>query len=313
MITLDTNIILLCSMFNISYRKLSNEYSGMSVEEIMDTEAAQGNTAAANFDRSILGDPVKLMELFKLNDVGNKYAILSNMNEHDLENLLPLLSQTDLIQGLQFFTKDKLLALVEKLPKEDLVKYAFNMFSQEQVMQMMPDDQLNKVLTSEQLDKNMVQKYLSTLKPEVLAQMYEAATGELINNGNVGLDGHQIGMNLQDLVSKVSMLPDDKFQDAILSIPTQAKKDFTLKLAQENPNIYLLFDAEAYTNIINMKKDKQDMIKASNVIDSKQLVKMLKDLPRDLTAVVLTQIDPKKFADVLIANFKDILAQVIAG
>lgn len=313
MITLDTNLILLCSMFNISYRKLSNEYSGMSVEQIMDTEAAQGNTAAANFDRSILGDPQKLIELFKLNDVGNKYAILSNMNEHDLDNLLPSLNQEDLIAGLQFFTKDKLLDLVEKMPKEQLVKYVFNMFSPEQIMQLMPDNQLDKVLTSEQLDKNLILKYLPTINPEILAQMYEAATGELINNGNVGIDGHQIGMDLQDLVSKVSQLPDDKFQDALLSLPSQSKKNFTLQLANENPNLYLLFDADAYTNIISQRKNKQDMIKSSNVISNEQLVKMLKSLPKDLTAVVMTQIDTKKFADVLIANFKDILAQVIAG
>jgi hypothetical protein len=31
---------------------------------------------------------------------------------------------------------------------------------------------------------------------------------------------------------------------------------------------------------------------------------MLEELPKDLTAVVLTQIDTKKFADVLLANFK---------
>jgi len=300
-------------MFNISYKKLSNEYSGMSVEQIMQTEAAQGNTAAANFDYSVLDNPVKLIELFQLNNVGNKYAILSNMNEHDLENLLPYLDQQDLIQGLQFFNKDKLLDLIQKLPKEQLVKLTFNMFSPEQVMQLMPDNQLNKVLTSEQLDKNTITKYLSTLKPEVLAQMYEAATGELINGGNVGIDGHQIGMDLNDLLNKVSQLPDDKFQEALLSIPTQNKKDFVLLLTKNNPNLYNVIDADAYTSIISMKKDKQDIIKASNVIDNEQLVKMLKELPADLTSVVLTQIDTKTFADLLIANFKNILAQVIAG
>lgn len=313
MITLDTNIILLCSMFNISYRKLSNEYSGMPIEQILDTEAAQGNTAAANFDRSILSDPQKLIELFKLGDVGNKYAILSNMNEHDLVNLLPKLNQQDLIAGLQFFTKDKLLDLVEKMPKKDLVKYVFNMFSPEQLMQFMPEEQLDKVLTSEQLDKNLILKYLPTIKPEILAQMYEAATGELINGGNVGLDGHQIGMSLSDLISKVSQLPDDKFKEALLSIPTQNKKDFTLKLTKENPNLYLLIDADAYTKIIGQRKNKQDMIKAANVIDNEQLVKMMTHLPKDLMSVVLTQIDTKKFADVLLSQFKNIIAEIVAG
>ena len=130
-ITLDADLYLLCSMFNINYRKLSDEYSGLSVEEIMKKEAKQGNTAAANFDASILGNPVKFIELFGLQNCGNKYAILSNMNEYDLKELLPLLNQADLVAGLNFFTKDKLIDLIGGLPIEQLVKLTFEMFSPE--------------------------------------------------------------------------------------------------------------------------------------------------------------------------------------
>lgn len=313
MITLDSNIILLCSMFNISYRKLANEYTGMSVEQIMQAEAQQGNTAAANFDQSVLGDPQKLIELFKLDDIGNKYAILSNMNEHDLENLLPFLEQQDLMAGLQFFTKDKLVDLSKNLPQKDLVKYVFNMFSPEQIMQLMPDEEIDKALTSEQLDKNFILKYLPSLKSEILAQMYETATGDTSNAPTMGIDGVQTDLTSQEFTNKLSLLPDAKFKEALLSMPPQTKKNFTLMLSRENPNIFLLFNPQAYAHIIDNRKNKEEMIKASNAIDNEQLVKMLKELPQDLTAIVLTQIDTKKFADVLLTQFKSILAEVIAG
>jgi Mg/Co/Ni transporter MgtE len=300
-------------MFNISYKKISNEYSGMTVDEIMKAEAEQGNTAAAKFDSSILGNPIKLIELFGLKDVGNKYAILSNMNEHDLDELLPMLEVEDLVIGLNFFTKDKLIELINELPIEQLVKLTFEMFPPDKIMQYMPQDQLDKVLTSDKMDKSLEIKYLKTLPPEVLAKMIEAATGQPAAGAEkLGMDGKP-QFDGQNLFNQIVALPDDKFQEAILGMPTKNKQGFILSMAKENPKIFELFEPEAYTNIINSRKDKEDIIKSAHVIEQDQLVKMIQQLPQDLTAVVLTQIDTKKFADILIANFKDILSQIVAG
>lgn len=314
-ISIDVNTYLLCSLFNINSRKLSGEYAGMSIEEIMEAEAKQGNTAAAKFDQTILSDPVKLIEFMQLNNPGNKFAILSNMNSSDLEDLLPLLNQDDLVAGLNFFTKDKLLKLVEQLPKDQLVNYTFQMFSPEQLMQLMPEDEINKVLQSSDMQqcKGLELKYLQSMKPEILAQMIEAATGEqAMGVGEVGLDGKP-SFDKDAMMAQMASLPDDKFQDALLNMPKATKQDFMLKMAKENPKIFEMFQASAYTGIIGGKKDKQDMIKAANVIQPEQLVKMMKELPKDLTAVILTQIDTKKFADVLLSKFKNILSQIVAG
>lgn len=311
-IAIDTNMYLLCSLFNINYKKLSNDYSGMTVEQIMKAEAAQGNTAAANFDETILNDPVKLIQLFQLQDPGNKYAILNNMNEYDLEDLLPLLEQNDLITGLNFFNKDKLLNMAEHLPKEELLKFTFDMFSQEQIMQLLPENELNKILKSTDIDKDTEIKYLQTLKPQILAQMYEAATGQSApGTDNVGLDG-QANFDRAVLVKEIINLPDSKFQEAMLSIPPQNKREFVLKLTKENPKLYLAVDSYAYTDIIRDRKEKADIIRSANVIDTKHLCKMLDNLPKDLMSIVLTQIDTKKFADVLLKSFKNILSEIVA-
>lgn len=313
-IAIDVNMYLLCSLFNISAKKIATDYQGKSIEEIMEAEAAQGNADAAKFDKAILNDPVKLIELFQLKDPANKFAILRNMNEQDLEDLLPLLQKEDLVVGLNYFTKDKLLAMAEDLPKEQLVNMAFEMFSQEQLLQFMPESQLDKAFKSTDMDKGLEIKYLQTLKPEILAQMLEAVTGQpAIGNGNIGLDGAQKGLDGSALASQIVALPDDKFQEAMLNIPTQNKRLFMLKLAKDDPKIFQMFDSEAYINIINQRKEKQDIVKSAKVIEPEQLIKMIQQLPQDLTAAVATQIDTKKFADVLISNFKDILRQIVAA
>lgn len=312
MITLNTDMYLLCSLFNISYKKITSDYSGMTVEEIMKAEAKQGNTAAANFDETILNDPAKLIQLFELKDPGNKYAILSNLNQDDLDDLLPMLDQADLIQGLSYFSKDKLLSMTGELPKEQLLNLTFQMMSKDHIMQFMPDEQLNQVLQSPDMDKNLEIKYLQTIKPEILAQMIEAATGEPAPGAqNTGMDG--VHYDVKGMVNQISTMDDSKFQDAILSIPTANKQQFVYNLANENPKIYEMFDSSAYINIINQKKDKQDIIRYANVIESDQLVNMVSQLPKELTSVVLTQIDTQKFADVLLKNYKDIISQIVAG
>lgn len=313
-ITIDADIYLLCSMFNINYKKIADEYSGMSVEEIMKAEAKQGNTAAAKFDTSILSDPIKLIELFQLKDPGNKYAILSNMSEHDLTELLPLLEQSDLITGLNYFTKEKLLVMMEDLPPDQLINMVFEMFSPEQLMQLMPEEQLNKALMSTDMDKGLEIKYLKSMKPEILAQMLEAVTGQpATGSEDVGLDGKANNLDGEALAAQISALPDDKFKEAMLNIPPQNKRNFMLKMSKEDPKIFLMFSPDAYTKIIDSKKEKEDIIKSAKVLKSENLIKMVSQLPQDLTAAILTQMDTKKFADVLLANFKNIISQIIAG
>ncbi len=315
MIRIDANLYMLFSLFNISPKKISDEYSGMSIEEVMKAEAAQGNDAAANFDTSILNDPVKLIEFFQLKDPNNRYAILSNMNEQDLEKLLPLLEKDDMLLGLNYFTKDKLLDLIQQIPPEQLVNLALEMFSPAELILKMPEEQLNKFLTSTDLDKDLVKNLLPELKPEFLMQMYEAATGQPVMafqaqpQGAASSMSSNMGFDSKALATMISALPDDKFKEAMLNMQPIAKQELIFKLTSSDKKLFQLFEPSAFTNIIG-EKEKAEIIKASHVIEPEQLIKMLEELPQDLTAVIMTQINEEKFAKVLIDNFQDVLGQI---
>lgn len=312
-ISINIDKYMLCNMFNISSTKITGEYSGMSIEEIMKAEAKQGNAAAAKFDESVLNDPAKLIQLFELNDPGNKFSILSNMSQDDLDDLLPLLNQQDLIQGLNYFSKDKILNLLQEIPQEEMMKLTFSMFSDAHIMQMMPEEQLNKMLTSTEMDKNQEIKMLQSISPQIMAQIIEATTGQpAAGSDSAGLDGKP-QFDKQQMTNQITSMSDDQFQEAMLSIPKANKQAFVYKLAEQNPKLYKDVDTNTYLGMINQKKDKQDIIRYADVLDEKSLTKMVSKLPKELTAVVLTQIDPKQFADVLISNFKDILKQISAG
>lgn len=313
-IAIDTNLYLLCSLINVSYKKISTEYSGLSIEEIIDKEKEAGNIQAEQFDKTVLNDPVKLIELLQLKDPGNKFAILSNLNESDLDDLLPLLTQDDMAIGLNYFTKEKILNMVQTLPKNQLVLYTLQMFSPEQIMMMMPNDEMNRVLQSTQMKemKGLEQAMLQTLKPEILAQMIEAATGEKAKGvGEIGLDGKP-KFDKAALLQQLKEMDDAQFQESLLSIPETNKQFFMLGMVKEKPQILTLFSSETYAKMMNDKKDKADLVKYANVIEGEQLVKMMQELPKELTAVVLTQIDTEKFTEVLMKNFRDVIGQIVA-
>lgn len=302
MIVLDTDLTTLLSKLNISQTKMVEMYSMMTVDEIVEAEAAQGNQAAVQFAAELFTSVDKLVEIFKLADPNNKFLILSTMTADKLQKFLPLMEEEDLLQGFYYFTEDKLLAMLKELPPEQLVNTVFQMFSEEEVVQLMPNDELDKFLTSTELDKDIVLKHMKSIPAEYLSQLVQDVTGQEAQSDN----------NI-DLVNQIGEFNPLQYKDALTSLQPTQKQQLTLSLAHEHPELYQLFSPEAYTNMIHAQKQKPDIVKAMAVIEPEEKIKMLEELPNDLLSVVITQIDARVFADTLINRFPEVLAEIIAS
>ena len=82
-IVLDTNMKLFAERLNITSSRMVQDYGLKTVDEIIEAEAAQGNTQAVNYAREMYNSPEKLIKIFKLTDVENKFVILHNMDDMD--------------------------------------------------------------------------------------------------------------------------------------------------------------------------------------------------------------------------------------
>ena len=153
-LAIDSNLEYLRLKLGISSVTFQEKYSNLSIDEIVEAEAASGNQNAIALAQEILTNTALVIELFNLADENNKYMILREMSSQQLEVFLPEMDEKDLHQGLFFFTQDKLMKMLEHLPSEQLVNTAFQLFSKEEIVQLMPDEQLNKFLTSTNIDKN---------------------------------------------------------------------------------------------------------------------------------------------------------------
>lgn len=299
-ISIDTNLLYLQNRLNLSAEKMLL-YQGKSVTEIIEAEAAAGNTLAIELAEEIMTNVSLLMEIFQLTNPDNRHMILLNLKSNQLEEFLPLMEEMDLREGLKFFTMDKLLKLLEKVPPEQLVKTVLELFSPEEVMKLLPENQLNKILTDHSLDKNKMLEHLKHIPPMYLAQMIEAATGEICES-----------TDSSELINQIAHLNPLEYRDALTSLQPTQKQELTLALCKENPKLYQLVDPHAYTNMINAHKQKPELIKAMAVIDSDEVMKMIKELPKDLLSLLITQLDPETFAEQVLKKTPAVIAELMA-
>lgn len=299
-ITINTDLAYIQSKLNISTSKMET-YQNKSIEEIIQTEAAEGNQAAIQLAADMFTNVSQLVELFQLADPENKLAIMSEMTGSQLEKLVPMLETNDLVIGLNYFTQDTLLDLVKDIPKEELVKMVFQLFSQQQVINFMPEEQMDKLLTGTDMNKQMLLNNLEHLPEIYLQQVYESVSGKEANG------------NAKEMVAQIGQLGDLDYKNAIKNLQPTQKKELTYMLANQETKLFEKFDTDAYTKIINREREKDEMVKGMSVIRPEFLQKMISELPQDLLAVVTTQIDTDKFADALINKFPELLAQIVAS
>lgn len=299
-IKINTDLDYLVLRLNIPPSRME-EYKDKTIEEILEAEAAAGNQVAVKIAADMFTDVNTLIELFQLADPENKLAILSAMTSAQLEKLIPTLETKDLVEGLNFFTQASLLDMLKEIPKEELLKTVFQLFSESQVIEYMPEKELDRLLTGTDMDKDKLLEALQYIPDMYLQQIIESITGEEAQGGS------------GDLIRQIASFGDLDYKNAIINLQPTQKRQLTFILTNQENKLYEKFDTDAYTHMINRERDKDETIKGMRVIKPEYLEKMMKELPQDLLAIVITQIDTEKFADALINKFPELLAQLVAG
>lgn len=299
-ISINTDLEYLRSRLSIPDSRM-NQYRDMSVTDILKAEAAAGNQEAIQLAADMFTDVNQLIELFQLADPENKLVIMQAMSFSQLEKLVPMLETKDLAEGLQYFSQDALLNLLKDIPKEELLKTVFEMFSEVEVIQYMPEKELDKLLIGTDMDKGFLLKELQSIPEVYLQQILESVTGQEAEGSSA------------ELVVQIGQLGDLAYKHAITNLEPEQKRQLTFLLTNADNKYYEKFSTDSYLRIINRERDKNDMVKSMEFIKPEHLQKMITKLPPDLLSVVITQIDTEKFADALINKFPELLAQFVAG
>jgi len=297
MITLDVNLTYLAKYFEINTQRI-NQYAGKSIEEVIELEASQNNKNSMPRVEDVVGNPAKLAQLLKLTDPVNRFLIIKNLNDDDLQKLLEYLDSDDLVWGLQYFSIDKLAELMQELPQEELLKLVLDKFGIEQIVALMQTDEMDKFMTDSKVGREDIMKFFDQLHEDQFRQiMFQMVGPQALNTDR------------QVLMQQIGNLDDKEFKRTIKSLETQGKMMVTYGLLYNKPEYLKELSNETLARPFEYV-EKGDIIKSLKNLDPEFLIPMVQELPKDLIQVVATQIDPSVFADFLSENFKDILSEI---
>lgn len=301
-IQVDTNLAFLQTRLGISVEKFNEKYSNKSVTEIIKEEAESGNQLAIALASQLLNDVNLVMEVFSLADPENRLAIMKEMTDEQLNKFLPEMEKEDLLQGLKFFTQDKLLKMLQSVEPQDMVKIILEQFSKEEVFRLLPEDQLDKLLTDTSMDKNNLIEHMKSIPPIYLLQIIESVTGEEVEDTDSG-----------SLIKQLREFNPLQFKEALLNLQSTPKQQLVLSLSKEHQDYMESIDANAYTHLMQTYKDKSENIEAMRILQKDTITNMIKELPEDLLSMVIVQMDVARFAEILMKKNPDVMAQIIAG
>lgn len=298
-IVLDTNMKMFADRMSIPVSRMIQDYGLKTVDEIIEAEAEKGNTTAINYAREMYSSPEKLIQIFRLNDVENKFNILSKMDDHTREMVLPLLDSNDLVMGLYFFTQDKLLDLLSNVDIEELVRVVLNAFPLPDIIAMFSEDDLAGFFQQRELEKYEIVNQLKCMPPDIMQKFVEGVTGRPSEETNP-----------IDLINSLDALPEDKFRDFMSLIDPDVQRQLTFQLTQENPERLELFPAMSYINMLGTMY-KQDMIKPMINLEKDTLMSMNLLLSDELLSIVESQVDTQKFANFLLDGHLEALEEAL--
>ena len=267
----------------------------VAIDDIIEAEAESGNTVAKDYGRKLFGNVDELIQTFQLDDPTNKYNIINQMSAEQRNKVLDLLDAEDMVIGLNFFTQEKLEQMLGKVSVAESANVAIEAFPMEQLIKMIPEEELEQFFMSSEVRKNDVTAQLSNLDPELLIQMTEGMTGQAADSNDVS-----------KLLAQISSLPDKQFKETMASMEPEIQQNIIFQMANEDKDTLLNFSNQTFTNMVS-KLQKPDMVKSMIALDSDSLQIMTKQLPEDLFSIVATQVDTKQLAKLLIDRCPDVL------
>lgn len=295
-IVIDANMTLFAERLNIPSSRMVQDYGLKTIDEIIEAEAAQGNTQAVQYAKEMFSSPEKLINIFRLTNIENKFALIQSMDSETRAEVLPLLEKEDLVMGLFFFNKEKLLEMLLHVDIKELVNVVLDAFPPEEVVAMMPEEDLAKFFQSKDLDKYIVVNALKDLPPEMMMKFMEGITGQ----------PYEKIEDPQGILNNITGLPEDKFRDFMSQIDPEVQRQLVFQITKKDQKYFQLFDNYMYIDMLNTLM-KNDMVPSMIALEKETLVNMVSILPDDLMSTVAAQVDTKEFAKFLIEGHMEFL------
>ena len=281
---IDANMKLFAERLHISSHRMIQDYGLSTIEQIIEKETERGNIHALEHAREYHHSPEKLIKMFRLNDIENKFVLIHKMDPRQREKVLPMLNKHDMVMGLYFFTQDALLEMLKEADISEILPVILEAFPLEQIVMMFPEEDLAEFFMNDDLDKKDVIEQLKALPPDVMLKFVEGVTGMPSDKTNP-----------MELIQSVDQLPPDDYKKFMAAVDPDVQRQLTFQLTKTKPEYLALFNKETYIDMLNTLM-KPDMVKPMIMLDKDRLTEILTKLPPDLMSIVAAQVDTEDLA-----------------
>ena len=296
-IVIDANMTMFAERLHISSSRMVQEYGLKTIDEIIEAEAAQGNTYAVSYAQEMYNSPEKLIKIFRLADVENKFILIKTMDSKTREDILPMLEPEDLLMGLYFFKKEALLKMLTEVDIEEVVNVVLDALPFDDIINLIPEEDLAKFFQSNDLDKYIIANEFKSMPHEVMQKFIEGITGQPY--GKVD--------NPEGIIDGIIGLPEDKFRDFMSQIDPDVQRQLVYQITTKDEKYLQLFDNFMYVDMLDEQLMKNEMIPSMIMLEKESLVNMVSILPEDLMSIVAAQIDTEQFTKYLMDGHLNLL------
>jgi len=297
MISLDLDISYLASRYHIASSNIQlYKKKNMTIEQIMEAEAAKGNNKAAEMMLELTSNPDALAHLLQLVNPINRYLILMHMNKQDILMIIPFLEPEEMVLGLSIFNQDVLLDLMMKIEPEALSKVVLSKMEPDKFLKIIPEKFLDQFLTSDKIDRSMLMQAMEGIDEEQLQKMMENYTGESCYESK------------ENILMQMGNMPDDNFLKSVLMFEPEGKQQLISGLLNEKPELFEEFSPEAMVFPFRTMQ-KEEILKSLTVLETKDMIPMVEDMSSDILSLITAQIDPRVFSKILCSEFSDVIAK----
>lgn len=296
MISLDTSLLFSAQDYLLKVKRTNAKAYG-SIDKFSEANATQKTPEYQPINYNDI-DYEELIKALQFQLPENRLRALKMMKYDDLMKILFHLEKKNLLIGMKFFNKQKLVKFIQDMPKEDMLKMLFVLYNKEQLLAMMPIKELSRFLDSTKIDPNNLKKIVKNLPQHLMMQIYESATGKSVGNKS----GKQLSASLTSMKHELLV-------DGIKSLPQKEMRVVISSLLEQDKKLYMEFSHQALFQPFE-KMHKMSIIQSMQALEPDQIIKMLGELPKELLAQVDTLLDPTKFSQLMQSDFKDVLAQI---
>lgn len=273
----------------IELRGLANRISSSSLRDTKGSRYLQ----EAQFRDIEIYEVIKALHLQRMD---TKIMILSLLRRWDLIELLYMMDKDQLINGLRFFDKRKILRLMTALPKKLLIKMLRHLFSIDELVGKMPTQELFNILRSEKLPNRELMKGFQYMDMRFLHLLIYKITGQEVS----GLRQDEI-MDILFKTRKHLIIEGLKF------LPFKALTPFVTRLVKNNPELLEDMSMQFMFKLFE-HMSKPTLLQSFQVLPEDVIIeRFLSQLPDQFLVLTVAQIDPSILQGYLLSKHSDLL------